>query len=730
MALAPLVLAGHAFAAETGPGKPSEIIFLAQIILLLLCGRLLGEAMQRIGQPAVMGQLIAGILLGPSVFGMIAPDLQQTVFPESGAQKSMIDAVAQFGILLMLLLTGMETDLSVVRKAKRAAFTVSFAGIIIPFALGFALGEMMPASLVPDPDRRLITALFLGTALSISSVKIVAMVVREVGFMRRLVGQIIVASAIVDDTIGWIIMAITFGLARHGGIDLVTAGQSVIGTALFLAASFTFGPRLVFLLIRWTNDKFVMELPVITMILVFTGVMAMITHAIGVHTILGAFVAGILVGQSPILTKHIDGQLRGLIVALFMPIFFGLAGQHTDLAALANPSMLLLSLGMIVIASAGKFAGAFIGGRLGDLTMRESLALACGMNARGSTEVIVATLGLSMGVLNEALFTSIVVMAIITTMAMPPMLRWALARVPLRPDEKDRIEREASEARGFFGHLERVLLTVDDSPSGHLASRLVGLMTITRRIVTTVLPAGMPDSMIPLKAEAAVKAAGEQVRGPDAATTASLLDVEIPRQDTSIEQVMSEQAKKGYDFLVLGMEPVHEKGRFSERLARVVEQFDGPFAIVHADATQSRSWDAPPRDILVPVSGTSSARHGAELAIALARGGHSTVTALYAESKSRGRAARHRPRWTAEDNRDAVLREIVLLGEQQGVFVKPVALRGAPEDAILKQLKSGRHDLIVMGVRRRPGETLSFGDAAEVIAARSTHPVVFVASEG
>jgi hypothetical protein len=166
---------------------------------------------------------------------------------------------------------------------------------------------------------------------------------------------------------------------------------------------------------------------VIATILVIMGAMALTTHFI-VHTVLGAFVAGVLIGESPILSKHIDEQLRGLMLAFFMPVFFGIAGLSTDLTVLRDPQLALMALGLIVIASVGKFAGAFIGGEIGGLTRRESLALACGMNARGSTEVIVATIGLSMGALSENLFTMIVAMAVVTTMAMPPMLRWALAR--------------------------------------------------------------------------------------------------------------------------------------------------------------------------------------------------------------------------------------------------------------------------------------------------------------
>src|SRR5712692_6799847 len=271
-------------AAEPQWASP-EAIFLSEIIVLLVCGRLLGEAMQRIGQPAVMGQLIAGILLGPSVLGALWPDIQQSLFPQSREQQSMIDAVSQLGILMLLLLTGMETDLSVVRRLGRAAVSVSIAGVSLPFACGFALGELLPETMLPAPDQRLITSLFLGTALSISSVKIVAMVVREMNFMLRTVGQVIVAAAIIDDSIGWTIMAVTFGLASHGTVDIATLARSVLGTIAFLAFSLTVGQQIVSGVIRWTNDNFVSELPVITAILVIMGAMALTTHLIGVHTV-------------------------------------------------------------------------------------------------------------------------------------------------------------------------------------------------------------------------------------------------------------------------------------------------------------------------------------------------------------------------------------------------------------------------------------------------------------
>jgi Kef-type K+ transport system membrane component KefB len=712
----------------------SEVVFLAQIILLLVAGRALGEAMLRIGQPAVMGQLIAGLLLGPSVLGEFWPELQHAIFPPGREQKAMLDAVSQLGILMLLLLTGMETDLSVMRKSRSTALSVWLTGISVPFICGFVLGELLPESMLPNPGQRLITSLFLGTALSISSVKIVAMVVREMNFMRRTVGQLIVTSAIIDDTTCWIIMAVTFGIAFHGGVDLASLTRSIVGTALFLVVSFTIGRRLVFFLIRWANDTLVSEVPVITTILVVMGIMALITHAIGVHTILGAFVAGILVGQSPILTRHIDEQLRGLITALFMPGFFGMAGLNADLRVLQNPSLLLLTLGFIAIASLGKFSGAFIGGAIGGLTWRESLALGWGMNARGSTEVIVASLGLSMGALSQDLFTIIVAMAIVTTMAMPPMLRWALARLPLRPDEKMRIEREEFEARGFVTNVERLLVVVDDSENGKFASRLAGLLSGSHRIPSTVLQfasgADSGEQRTRLKRAGEVEAIVEdaasaaEIESAHAEAVAAPVDITTRQQAELTEQAITEEARKGYDLLLIGVEPaVSTDGEIDAKIAGIAAAFEGPLAIAVARGPHGRDpAGASHLDILVPITGTGHSRRGAEVAVALARASLGRVTMLHV-------ASRERLSWRTGTNEAAILRDAVDLGDHSGVPVRTAIRAHADADeAILRQLKGGEHDLIVMGVSPRPGSTLSYGRAAAAILQRSNRSVLLVAS--
>ena len=760
----PVLTAAPAWAAEDGKG-PSDAIFIAQIITLMVVGRLLGEAMSRLRQPAVMGQLIAGLLLGPSFLGFLFPDLQHALFPKNTEQKAMIDAISQFGILLLLLLTGMETDLKLVRQTGRASLFASLTGIVIPFLCGVALGEMLPDSMLPDPEKRLITSLFLGTALSIASVKIVAMVVREMNFMRRVVGQVILASAIIDDSIGWIIVSIIFSLALHGSVDPMSLAQSIIGTIVFMIASLTIGRRAVFFTIRWVNDTFVSEFAVITAILVIMGVMALITHLIGVHTVLGAFVAGLLVGESPILTRHIDEQLRGIITAFFAPVFFGIAGLTADLTILADPKMAFFTVGLILIASVGKFTGAFVGAELGGLTKREGFALACGMNARGSTEVIIATVGLSMGALNQDLFTMIVAMAVLTTMAMPPTLRWALSRIPMRKEEKQRLEREELEARGFVPNLERLLIAVDDSPNGQFASRVAGVLAGAHGMPTTVLhipdpskiESTMPDNSKKAdsspekkkdeetkgnarkaeKAEGKAEKAGDTVQQAAAEIKGQQKSEEIidaPVEVTTIvhEQpspaTIAEEAKKGYDAFIIGLETTSKRSAdFDSGVANLAKGFGGPL-IIAATRDDLQKKPNSKLSVLVPVNGTEPSRRAAEVAITLARATKAPVTVLYVAVRTAGRRSMRRGIRNRR-NEEAILKDIVAIADGYNMSIRTaVVAEPAADEAILREIERRSHNLVVMGVGRRPGERLFFGDTAAALLEKSERSLLFVAT--
>ena len=751
-----------AFAANEA-GKPSTPLFVTEVLILVIAGRLLGELMQRLGQPSVMGHLLAGVVLGPSVFGALWPEAQKALFPSDPAQKGMIDAVGQVGVLMLLLLAGMETDIGLARRTGRASLAVSVCGILLPFACGFALGLYLPDFLLPNPDERFPAALLLGTALSISSVKIVAVVVREMNFMRRNIGQVILASAVIDDTIGWIIIAITLSLVEQSHLDWPTLAKSVIGTAVFLGISFTIGRRLVFWLIRWANDRFESELPVISLVLALTFGMALITDAIGVHDVLGAFVAGILVGQSPILTRQIDQQLRGVITALFMPIFFGLAGITADLTILGNLEILLLTLGIVAIATVGKFSGAFAGGRFGGLRLPESLAIACGMNARGSTEVIVATIGLSMGVLSQDLFTMIVTMAVLTTLAMPPTLRWALARLPMREEERQRIEREEFEAKGFMPNVERLLLAVDDSPNGKFMAHLTGLLAGRRGTPTTLLrvrkPEPAPQEEEDQGPEADLKAGAETARdahdaeqaASEAASAeemtgkaeaaaeeptaekkppkATTREISVTKAEATAEQakeIIAKESRKGYDLMMVGVdEIIGPEGALHDDVARIVGGFEGPLGIAIA---RGRHRKDPTRrlKILVPVSGNNVSRRAAEVAVMLARAQDVPITFLYVASGKRRGGRRSA---TLHQHEQAALKELVTWAERYDTETRiAVHTDMPPQDAILQEIKRSHYDLVVMGVNRRPGEALFFGNVAGAIIEDAEASVLLLSS--
>lgn len=731
---AALVLTTVAASAEGSKSAgPSEFLLVAQIVLLIAVGRGLGEIMQRIGQPSVIGELLAGILLGPSLFGWIWPEAQAAIFPKTPEQKAMIDGIAQFGILLLLLLTGMETDLKLVRKVGKAAIAISIAGIVVPFACGFALGEFLPDALLPKPEQRLVASLFMGTALSISSVKIVAVVVREMNFMRRNVGQIIVATAVIDDTIGWIIIAVIFSLASQGTLDIASVAKAILGTLAFLAISFTIGRRLVFQLIRWANDNLVSTAAVVTVILLLMGVMALITHAIGVHTVLGAFVAGILVGESPILTRQIEDRLRGLISSFFMPVFFGLAGLSADLSVLRDPNLLMLTGLLVVIASVGKFGGAFVGGTLGGLNTRESLALASGMNARGSTEVIIATIGLSIGVLSQNLFTMIVTMAIVTTMAMPPMLRAALAKLPMNREEKERLEREEFEKRGFVANLERPLLAVDESVSATFASHIMGLIAGMRGLPITVLHIGTRAREQEKgrdeeeSHEAVVKRAAETVSA-NGDGNAGSIDVVTRARRAELGETIAGEARKGFDLVVVGVDRVAvTKDRFDRKIEDIAAKFDGPLAIVAAKGKHLKLPMPDALNILVPVSGSGVSKRGEEIAVALTQAGSGSLRVIYVATTRDKGAQRGASRGLSQEA--GILKDASDLAARYDVDITTtLRVNRAPEAAILREIDTTDVDLVVMGVDRIQADHLSFGGVADAVLRQSKVSVLLVSS--
>jgi nucleotide-binding universal stress UspA family protein len=341
------------------------------------------------------------------------------------------------------------------------------------------------------------------------------------------------------------------------------------------------------------------------------------------------------------------------------------------------------------------------------------------MNARGSTEVIVASIGLSIGVISQDLFTMIVTMAIATTLAMPPTLRWALARLPLHEEEKARLAREAFEAKGFVSNLERLLVPVDDSANGKLALRLAGLLAGSRWITTTVLHLGRAG------AEAVVRNA--MARSGSSASQQLHRKVHLTLRSNVLpaESAIPSEMQKGDDLLILGIaKTLTPPGGFHEQISRIAAMFEGPLVVVVARGAHFEHPEGGGLNILVPVRGNKVSRRGAELALALTRPGDRPLTAFYVLSTVGLGAATPTHR-----HEESILKEIVELADWYGQSIRTaLRLNVAPEDAILRQSRLGDYNLIVMGVGRPAGATLFFGKVAAAVLENSDRSILFLSS--
>jgi nucleotide-binding universal stress UspA family protein len=420
-----------------------------------------------------------------------------------------------------------------------------------------------------------------------------------------------------------------------------------------------------------------------------------------------------------------------------MPVFFGLSGLNADLTVLGNGEIAVFTVALVAIASLGKAAGAFSGAWLGGLRFPQALALAAGMNARGSTEIIVASIGLSIGVLSQNLFTMIVAMAFITTTAMPPMLRWALARLPMHEEERKRLDRETIDAQSVLAGWERLLLAADASPTGQLAARFAGLLSGARRMPVTVLSAdGDADAeesedKAPANGDSAATAAIVKASAEGAAAggdaPAAPIDVVERHHSLPWPEAIAAEAAKGYDLLILGMEPVVDAtGDFDSGISRLARSFLGSLAVVSARGRMELKPVDARMQILIPVTGSQVARYGAEMGLALAKAAGTKATALTVilpETRD------ERPRYSAHA-RDAgeTAKEITAIAEAMEQPLR-VAKRTniSPENAILREARLGAHDLIVLGVSRRPGDQLSFGGLAATLLDSSDRSLLFLA---
>lgn len=709
------------------------LLFLVQFGVILLTARLLGELSSRLGQPPVLGELLGGLLLGPSVLGVWAPGVQAVLFPPDPLAFHLLELVSWLGMILLLVIVGLEVDVRVVRKLGSSAFKVTVLGFAITFVAGWWLAKFLPGHLMGPLKDRTILAVFMGTAMSITAIPVLAKILIDLGMMKRNFAITALGAALVEDLIGWVILSVVLDMARHGSGDLSTAGRSLAVTLLFLALAWFVGRPLVVRVMRLVDARLRQPHRRLTVALLVTLACAAATQWIGIHAVYGAFVAGILLGQAARFNAEDRESLEGLAFGVFTPVFFSFAGLKLRLHELHEWDILLIVLS---VAVAGKLFGGYVGGRLGGFSRAESAALGVGMNARGAMELVLALLGLSAGIVSSELYSIIVMMAVITTLMTPPLLR-ALARfIPLSPEEAARLESTAREARSMFrkGDLKALLPTAGGPSAAGLLSFLAPLAA-AKRMELSAFMVREPGKSVK---ESVLRALGWDPLSMDFQAAAAALarraesfglrlEPRIVTRPSRAEAVLAE-SEKGYDVIFVGTHTAEDPlgGSF---LAHVVAESPCHVAVYRAGLA------APPgafTKILLPTKGDPLFPFVLEFASLYAEAvPDASVTVLHAEP---GRRSGWNPLslLLSEPARPGGMAPLVATALSEHA-AKAGALRIEQKtvggdghvEAILREAAAGRYDLMVLaGIKSLVRERLHFGHSIAEFLRRAPCPVL------
>ena len=394
---------------------------MAQIGLIILLSRAVGSLIERIRQPRVIGEMLAGILLGPSFLGWVMPGLSNWLFPPQGF--SVLNALSQLGLVLFMFMVGLELNIGEVHRHRYVALLISHASITAPMMLGAVLALFLYAAMAGPGIGFLVFALFIGVAMSITAFPVLARILRERNLLGTQLGVIAIACAAVNDVTGWCVLAYIVGFVRASRSS-VPVWLPMTGLPVFLAIMIWGIRRLLRRMERafvadgaLSNDR-----KALLLVLLLTSALA--TEALGLHLLFGAFILGAVMPKHPGLVRYVVQQFESLTVLLLLPLFFAYTGLRTRIGEIRGVESWAICLLIIAVAVAGKLGGTSLAARLGGLQWRESLVIGSLMNTRGLMELVVLNIGLDAGVVSPPLFSMMVVMAIVTTMMTPPLLEW------------------------------------------------------------------------------------------------------------------------------------------------------------------------------------------------------------------------------------------------------------------------------------------------------------------
>jgi Kef-type K+ transport system membrane component KefB len=706
-------------------GEHQLLVFWTQLLVLVLAARGLGGMVRRFGQPAVIGELAAGVLLGPSVLGLVLPQAWDWLFPADAVLAGVMNGVAWLGVFFLLILAGFETDLGLIRRLGRAAAWVSTGSLVVPLAFGLAVGWAMPERFLGRADDRLEFALFMATALAISALPVAAKVLSELDLMRRDFGQLTLAAGMVNDVAGWVLLGFIASLVQSGGIAaeglLLTLGGLVVLAVVF----FTLGQRAVDALLRDVRRQHGGVVGALTVVVLVSLAGAALAQAIGLEGVLGAFVAGILLGRSRFQDSEVFAYLEAITLAFFAPLFFARAGLRVELRLLADPIVLLWVVLVLAAASLAKFLGAAAGARLAGLSTREGWALGAGLNARGAVEVVIASRTTTVYDAGDSTPSDSPTLAITTSMLAPVLLRRIVRDWHGSPEEQARLGRERMLAENALVRAERLLLPSHGGPNSVLAAHILG-SAWPEDVEATVLSVGDVE---PAQVAPVLAAFGDR----------PVEHTHVPGA-TPLEAIVA-QARLGYGAIGVGATDRRVAGRL---VSPVVDELLGasplPVLMVRRGAQANGSLPRF-RRILVPAIGTVAARAAQEVAFALAVRMDADLLLAHVLSAPRSPVLpslwpfrRRGDREEANDERvavaNAVLDEAAERARAMGVRVEPLLRTGVSVAEELLALARERDvDLLVVTASLRQLSGRPFlGHGVEHLLEEAESTLVMVAT--
>ena len=398
---------------------------LVALAVVMVTARVVGAMFKRLGQPAVIGEVIGGLLLGPSLLGRISPEGAATLLPSESAP--FLGVIAQLGVILYMFLIGLELDLGVLRSRVAATVTISIASIALPFGLGALLAGSLYEAWAPDGIGFRSFALFLGVSMSITAFPVLARILDDRGLQRTPIGILALTCAAINDAVAWCLLAFVVGVTQA---TTGAAARTIVLTVIYVVLMLTAGRKIMVATVARVDASPNVGERSLALVLVAVLLSALATEFIGIHAIFGAFLVGAIIPHESIIAKHATDRLQDLVRVMFLPAFFAFTGLRTEIGLVQSLDEWLLCGVIIAVATAGKFGGTLLAAKVVGLDWRDSAALGILMNTRGLVELIVLNIGLDLGVITPRLFTMLVIMALVTTIMTSPILSQLLRAQP------------------------------------------------------------------------------------------------------------------------------------------------------------------------------------------------------------------------------------------------------------------------------------------------------------